>query len=147
MNDLAEKALHGLDVARRQVCDRPLLSLSAAGFAVSVVVVVAGGQVSALGSTRPLVNWLGLQDTHGADADDPVPGIVLLGAVVALVLLWLVAVEVVRRTAPPANGVWLMAGVWGTPCAVGPPFMDSTVYSYAAFGLMQRHGRDPYEHG
>jgi hypothetical protein len=33
------------------------------------------------------------------------------------------------------------------PFAVGPPFMDSTVYSYAAFGLMQRQGRDPYEHG
>jgi hypothetical protein len=147
MNDLAEKALRGLDVARRQVGDRPALSLSVVGFAVSCLVVVAGGQVSAIHATRPLINWFGLQDTHGADAGDALPGIVLFAGVVALVLLWLLAVKIVRRRLPSPNQVWLIGVAWGVPFAVGPPFMDSTVYSYAAFGLMQRQGRNPYEHG
>src|SRR3954451_10544576 len=147
MNDLAEKALHGLDVARRQVGDRPVLSLSVAGFAVSCLIVVAGGQVSAIHATRPLINWLGLQDTHGADAGDALPGFVLFAGVVALVLLWLLAVNIVRRSPTAPNRVWLIAVAWGAPFAVGPPFMDSTAYSYAAFGLLQRQGRDPYVHG
>jgi len=76
MNDLAEKALNGLNVARRQVGGRPFLSLSVAGFVVSCVIVVAGGQVGAARATRPLVNWLGLQDTHGLETTDPGPGAV-----------------------------------------------------------------------
>src|SRR3954454_21405460 len=147
MNDLAEKALHGLDVARRQVADRPVLSLSVAGFAVSCLIVVAGGQVSAIHATRPLFNWLGLQDTHGADAGNALPAIVLFAGILALVLLWLLAVKIVRRSVPSPSRVWLIAVAWGGPFAVGPPFMDSTVYSYAAFGLLQRQGRNPYGHG
>src|SRR3954451_2218459 len=98
MNDLAEKALRGLDVARRQVGDRPVLSLSVVGFALSCLIVVAGGQVSAIHATRPLINWFGLQDTHGADAGDALPGIVLFAGVVAFVLLWLVTLKIVRRS-------------------------------------------------
>src|SRR4051794_41908546 len=89
MNDLAEKALRGLDVARRQVRDRPLLSLSIAGFAVSCVVVAAGGRVGAARSTRPLVDWLGVQDTHGLETADPGPGTLMLVALGLLLGLWL----------------------------------------------------------
>jgi len=147
MNDLAEKALRGLDVARRQVGDRPLLSLSVAGFVVSCVVVAAGGQVGAARSTRPLVNWLGLQDTHGLGAADPGPGTLMLVALVVLLGLWLVAVEVVRRTTPTPARTWALAAAWGAPFALGPPLMDTTAYGYAAFGLMQRQGRNPYATG
>src|SRR3954471_17657847 len=147
MNDLAEKALHGLNVVRRQVGDRPVVALSAAGFAVSCVIVVAGGQVGAARATRPLANWLGLQDTHGLETTDPGPGAVMLAGIVALLALWLLATEVLRRTEPPLARVWARAVAGGVPFAIGPPLMDTTVYSYAAFGLMQRHGRDPYAHG
>ena len=147
MNDLAEKALHGLNVARRQVVDRPVISLSAAGFAVACVIVVAGGQVGAARATRPLVNWLGLQDPHGLEATDIGAGTVLLAGIVALLGLWLVAVEVLRRGDPPLAKAWALAAAWGLPFALGPPLMDTTAYSYAAFGLIQRHGRDPYAHG
>jgi len=147
MNDLAEKALNGLNVARRQVGDRPFLSLSIAGFVLACVIVVAGGQVGAARATRPLVNWLGLQDTHGLETTDPGPGALQLAGIAVLLVLWLVAVEVARRTAAPLTKVWALAAAWGVPFAVGPPLMDTTAYSYAAFGLIQRHGRNPYEHG
>jgi hypothetical protein len=147
MNDLAEKALHGLDVARRRVGDRPMLSLSVAGFLLSCVIVVAGGEVGAARATRPLASWLGLQDTHAVQSSDPVPGTVMLAGTVALLLLWLLTVEVVRRSAQPQRRVWWLAAAWGTPFALGPPLMDTTAYSYAAFGLLQRQGHDPYDSG
>ena len=46
MNDLAEKALQGLDAARRQVVSHPATSLAVTGFLVSGFVVVAGGEVA-----------------------------------------------------------------------------------------------------
>src|SRR4051794_34759632 len=146
MNDLAEKALHGLDVARRQVRDRPMLSLSISGLAVSVLIVVAGGRVGAAQPTRPLTTWLRLQDSHSTRSGDTLPAILMLAGVAALVLLWLLAVHVVRRTAQPARRVWWLAAAWATPFALGPPLMDTTVYSYAAFGLLQRQGHSPYDH-
>jgi hypothetical protein len=147
MNDLAEKALRGLDVARRRVRDRPLLALGALGFALAAVIVVAGGEVGAARATRPLADWLGLQDTHGAESGDPGPGTVMLAAVVALVGVWLLTVEVVRRVGPASRRVWFVAGAWAFPFAVGPPLMDTSVYGYTAFGLVQRNGWDPYDHG
>src|SRR4051794_6057900 len=139
MNDLAEKALHGLDVGRRKVAARPMLAFGTFGFALSGVVVVAGGRVGAARSTHSLTSWFGLQDSHGASAGDWVPGLIMLAGVVALVLTWIWVVEVVRRVGPPETRVWCVAAAWAAPFAVGPPFMDTTVYSYTAFGLLQRH--------
>lgn len=144
MNDMAEKALQGLDVARRQVRGRPMLSFAVLGFAISAVVVVAGGRVGAARSTRTLTTWLGLQDAHRARAGDRIPGTVMFAAIVALVLLWLVAVEVLRRSNQPASRVWWVAGAWGAPFAIGPPLMDASVHTYVAYGLLQRAGHDPY---
>lgn len=147
MNDLAEKALHGLDVARRAVIARPLLAFGALGFAVSVVVVVFGGQVNARRPTRPETTWLGLQNSHGKQLDDWVPSAIMLGAIVALVLVWLGLVEYVRRHDQPERRLWALATAWALPFIAGPPLMDTTIQSYAAFGLLQRHGVDPYEVG
>ncbi|MDT4900145.1 MAG: hypothetical protein QOJ78_1075, partial [Pseudonocardiales bacterium] len=74
MNDLAEKALRGLDAARKQLRDRPMLCFAVLGFAIASVVVVAGGRVGAARSTRPLTTWLGLQDSHGLTPGDNLPG-------------------------------------------------------------------------
>src|SRR4051794_41829150 len=131
MNDLAEKALRGLDVARRQVRDRPLLSLSIAGFAVSCLVVAAGGRVGAARSTRPLVDWLGLQDTHGLETADPGPGTLMLVALVLLLGLWLDAVEDVRRPSPTVARTRALPAASGAPFAVRPPMLDPTSDHYA----------------
>ncbi|MDT4925208.1 MAG: hypothetical protein QOG01_2921 [Pseudonocardiales bacterium] len=147
MNDLAEKALQGLNIAQRQVRSRPMLSFGILGFAVSCVVVVAGGQVGAARAARPLTSWLHLQDPHGLPTGDTAPGAVMFTAIVALVAMWIVVVELVRRTGQPENRVWWLAGAWAAPFAIGPPLMDTSVDSYAAFGLLQRAGRDPYDVG
>ncbi len=147
MNDLAEKALHGLDVARREIVARPMLTFATLGFAVSCAVVVAGARVNAGRATRPLNKWLGLQNSHGVRPDDWVPGAAMLGAVAALVLLWLGVVAFVRRREPPEGRVWWVAAAWALPFVLGPPLMGSSVESYAAFGLLQRHGLSPYDFG
>lgn len=146
MNDLAEKALHGLDMTRRKVGERPMLAFGVLGFALSTVVVVAGARVGARRSTHPLTSWFGLQDSHGARADW-VPGVVMVAGVVALVLTWIWTVEFVRRVGQPESRVWCLAAAWAAPFALGPPLMDTTVYSYTAFGLLQRHGLSPYDFG
>ncbi len=40
--------------------------------------------------------------------------------------------------------VWLLAAAWATPFVVGPPLLDTAVYGYAGYGLVQRAGHDPY---
>jgi hypothetical protein len=147
LNDLAEKALQGLDVAQRQVRSRPMLSFAILGFGISCVVVVAGGQVGGARASRPLTTWLHLQDPHGLPAGHAAPGTIMLSALAALLIVWIAVVELVRRRAQPANRVWWLAGAWGAPFAIGPPLMDTTAHSYAAFGLLQRAGRDPYDVG
>lgn len=147
MNDLAEKALHGLDVARRQVIARPMFAFATLGLAISASLVVAGGRVNAARPTRPVSTWLGLQDSHGAHPDDWAPAAAMLGAVVALVVLWLVVVDFVRRRDQPESRIWWTAAVWALPLALGPPLMGTSVQSYAAFGLLQRHGVSPYQFG
>ncbi len=147
MNDLAEKALHGLDTARRRVWTRPLLCFAVLGFVVSALIVVAGGEIEAARPTRALSNWLGLQDAHGVQADNPVPGVVMLAGIAGLVLLWLWVVDHVRRHNSRESRVWLLAATWAVPFAVGPPLMGTTVYGYVAFGLLQRRGLSPYDHG
>jgi hypothetical protein len=147
MNDLAEKALHGLDVARRAVISRPMLAFGALGCAVSAVIMVAGAQVNVRRPTRPVSTWLGLQDAHGVPGDDWVPGAIMLGAIALLVLIWIALVESVRRHDQPERRVWSVAAAWALPFVLGPPLMDTTIQSYAAFGSLQRHGLDPYDVG
>src|SRR5919197_974716 len=100
MNDLAEKALQGLNAARREVVGRPMLTFAALMFA----------------------------------------------AVIALVLLWLGVVAFVRRSDQPEVRVWWVATAWALPFVVGPPLMGTSVQSYVAYGLLQRHGLSPYDY-
>lgn len=145
MNDLAEKALQGLDVARRQVRDRPMLSLAVVGFLVSAAVVVTGGRAGATRASRGLTTWLGLDNPRGAKLGDVGRASLMLAAVVVLIALWLLALEVIRRTRQPESRVWWLVAAWTTPFALGPPLMDTSVYTSAAFGLIQRAGHNPYD--
>ena len=144
MNDLAEKAWHGTLVAYRAVRDHPMRSFAASGLIVGAVAVAAGGQVAARGSSRPLTSWAGLASTHGVDGGDARPAAVLLVALVVLVALWVGLAGTVQRRRQPLRRVWAVAGVWAVPFVLGPPLMDTSVYSYIALGRIERAGRDPY---
>lgn len=144
MNDLAEKALKGLGVARRQVRDHPMSSFAVAGFLISAGVVAAGARGGPPGATRALTSWLGMVDLRRGQAANELPAVLLLIAVGAFVLLWLAFAEVVRRVPQPDHRVWTVAATWAAPLAIGPPLMDTSVYRNVAYGLLQRAGHDPY---
>ena len=147
MNDLAEKALAGLDVARRWLAARPTSCFAVLGFGTSTAVMVAGARVSAARPTRPLTSWLGLQNTHGARESDVAPAAVMLAAIVGLVLLWLAVAAYVERHGRTDRQLWSIAGAWALPFMIGPPLLDTNAQSYAGFGLLQRHGLSPYDFG
>lgn len=143
MNDLAEKALHGAVAARRAAVARPATSLGVAGFVAATLVVLAGGTVAATTPTNTLSPWLGLQTDHGLGGATPAS--LLLAAVAVLLVVWLLALEIVRRTAMPESRLWRVVAATTVPFALGPPLMDTAAYSGAAFGFVQRAGRSPYD--
>lgn len=147
MNDLAEMALHGLDVARRAVLARPMRAFAAGGMLIAAAIVVAGARVDAQQPYRPLTTWFGLQDAHDVRPGDRLPGVAMLVGIVALALLWLGVVRFVRRRRIPERRVWLVASAWALPFAVGPPLLGTSVDSYVAYGLLQRNGLSPYDFG
>ena len=146
MNDLAEMALEGLDVARRGLRDHPMLTLSAAGFVVGAMVVASGGRATAARADRPLTSWLGLQDVRSG-AIGVTAGSIMLAGVLTLAALWIAALWIVTSQAVPLTRVWWVAGVWATPFVLGPPLMDTSVYTYVAYGRLLRAGGDPYSTG
>ena len=68
----------------------------------------------------------------------------MLAAVVALVVLWVASCSSPAAPLRAADAPGRMAAAWAAPFAVGPPLLDTGVYSSAAHGLLQRTGRDPY---
>jgi hypothetical protein len=146
MNDLAELALRGLDTARKRVARYPLTALSAAGFATACTVEYVGGRVGAAPATTPVTGWFGLLPDRDL-GNDRLPGAVLFGGVVLLLLLWLLALNVLRRPGYGDRHAWRLAGIWGAPFVLGPPLLSADVYAYAASGLLARDGLDPYVHG
>jgi len=147
MNDLAEKALRGVDAARRAVAARPMRGFGVLGLVLAVVVVLAGGRINAERPTRPVSGWFGLQDARGVPHVAWLPGAILLAAVAALAVLWLAVVRFVRRHDEPERRVWSLTAAWGLPFALGPPLLGTSVQSYVAYGLLERHGLDPYHYG
>jgi hypothetical protein len=144
MNDLAEKALHGLTVAQQQVRGHPMSAFAVAGFLASAGVVVAGARGGPPGATRALTSWFRLVDVRRGQDTNELPAVLLLVAISALVLLWLGFVEVVRRIPQAESRVWCVAAAWAAPLAVGPPLMDTSVYRNVAYGMLQRGGHNPY---
>jgi hypothetical protein len=146
MNDLAEKALHGLNVARRAIVARPMTSFAVGGSLLSATIVAAGARVNGARPTRPLSTWFGLVDA-GSAANAWQPATVMLSATVAFALLWLAAVRSIRRREQPEPRVWAVAGAWALPFAIGPPLLGTAVQSYVAYGQLQRNGLSPYDYG
>ena len=144
MNDLAEKALNGLDAARRAIAARPVPALAAAGLVAGAAVVVLGARVGAAPAAVPIDHWLGLLPAAGYRITDVGLGLGLLGAVVALLGCWVLTIHVAHRARLSAHQVWTIAGVWATPFLLGPPLMTTDAFGYVARGLIARAGHDPY---
>jgi hypothetical protein len=98
MNDLAERALHGLDLARKQIIKHPVVSLAVGGFIASTVTMVAGGQIGASASATPMETWFGLLPDNGTRGD-AIAGAVMFGGIVLLLLLWITAVALFKPLA------------------------------------------------
>ena len=127
---------------------RPSVSLAIGGSVAASVAVTAGGRIGTVKAVIPITNWLGLLSHNGFAMGDAVPGALMLTGIVVLIWLWLLALRLSR----PGRGcseraVWGIAGAWSLPFVLGPPLLSNDVYSYAAQGLMIRHGFDPYAYG
>ncbi len=147
MNDLAEKALRGLDLTRREIVARPVAGLSVAGFLVAAVVVVTGGRIGAAPAVVPPNRWLGLLPDAGYRTTGVGLGAAMFAAILVLLGLWLLALHVARVRGFTPRQVWLVAGAWAVPFALGPPLLDTDSYGYVAHGLLARLGLSPYHHG
>src|SRR5439155_24014875 len=143
MTDPARTALRALGSVRAAVTARPALSLGIAGFAAATLTVVAGGRVGTVKSVIPLTTWLGLLAPNGHRSGDYLPGTLMLVGIVALVLLWLLAIRL-HGTGSTAEGrLWWISGAWAAPFVIGPPLLSNDVFTYAAQGLLLRSGLDP----
>jgi len=146
-----QRPLHAAHAARRWVSDwvraRPFVTLGAAGFVVTTVIVVAGGRIGPVRTTIPLTGWVGLLSRNGERPGDYWASSIMLAGLIGLVMLWLVAVRINRPQRCTEATVWWLAAAWGTPFVLGPPLLSNDVYSYAAQGLMARRGFDPYAYG
>ncbi|MCU1657791.1 MAG: hypothetical protein JWO57_2447, partial [Pseudonocardiales bacterium] len=147
MNDLARTALRAFDVVRASVSARPALSLGAAGFGAAALTVVAGGRVGTVRSVIPLTTWLGLMSRNGHSSGDILPGALMLVGIVALLLLWMLALRLHRAGRTTERRVWGIGAAWAAPFVVGPPLLSNDVFTYAAQGLLLRNGLDPYAVG
>jgi hypothetical protein len=147
MDELTRTGLRGLHLVQRGVLARPAVSLAVAGFAAGTLVVAAGGRLGTSRTVIPLTSWLGLMSVRRRDDGDTVPGILMLCGIVALLLLWLVAVRLRHTGAWTERRLWCVAAAWVTPFAIGPPMLSNDVWRYAADGLLLRRGLDPYSVG
>lgn len=147
MNELTRTAVRGLDFTRNSVRARPALFLAVGGFAAGALVVIAGGRLGVTKSVIPLTNWLGLVSVRGRRGADYLPGTLMLCGIVALLALWLVAIRLYRAGNCTERTVWCISAAWAAPFVVGPPMISNDVWRYAAQGLLQRRGMDPYTVG
>lgn len=147
MNDLAEKALHGLDVVRRGIAARPVAALGAGGFAIDAVIVVTGARIGADPAAVPIDHWLGLLPAAGYRITGVAMGAVMLAAIGALIGLWLFTLRVSRVRGFGDRQLWMLAALWATPFVIGPPLLSTDIYGYVVHGLLARHGLSPYHHG
>lgn len=146
MNDLAEQALRTLDAGRRRVVAHPLPALAAVGFVLSALTVWAGGRIGASAATIPMTSWFGLSPANRPGSDAGL-GSLMFGAVIALLLVWIVTLAVLQRRRYPQREAWWLAAVWAAPFAIGPPVLSADIYLDAGRGLLSAGGMNPYQVG
>lgn len=147
MNDLAERALHGLNVARKEVLARPVPWLAGVGCAAAFVMVVAGGRIGAGPAALPINTWLGLLPHAGYRVVDLLPGLVMLGGIAALALCWIAVLVLATNRRVGERALWLIGAAWALPFVVGPPLLSTDAYISVARGILARQDLSPYHHG
>ncbi|MDQ2750284.1 MAG: polyprenol phosphomannose-dependent alpha 1,6 mannosyltransferase MptB [Actinomycetota bacterium] len=147
MSELNQGTVRVLAFARDQVRSHSGTALAFAGFLAASTVVIAGGRVGTVKATIPLTDWMGLLSAQGRRTGDYLPGTLMLGGIIVLIALWIVAVRLIASGEGTERRVWGIAGAWAAPFVIGPPMLSNDVWSYAAQGLMQRNGLDPYKVG
>ena len=148
MNELIRIVVRALRFALQQVRTHPATALAAAGCAAATVTVVAGGRVGTVNTAIPLTDWMGLLSIQGRGHGQYLPGALMLAGIVALIVLWLVAIRLHHSgSRSTERHVWWIAGAWSVPFVLGPPMLSNDVWTYAAQGLMLRSGLDPYTVG
>lgn len=134
-------------MARRQ----PVRAAHGAAVVGSVAVLgiaIAGSRAGPEAGTWPLWNWFGLLAPFAAATTrDQWPVIFLISAIVVFALAWLVIHHCIRLGAMDARGVTKLAALWSGILLLAPPLMSADSYSYAAQGLLQWQGLDPYQSG
>lgn len=146
MNDLAEKALHELNLVRRGVSARPAPVLATLGFGAAAGVMTIGARLGAAPDAVPINRWAGLLPGAGYVITTPGLGFAMLATILALIGVWLVSVWLATRDRLSRREVWSMATVWAVPFAVGPPLLSTDLYAAVARGLLARNGLNPYHH-
>lgn len=147
MTELARLALRVLRFLRALILAHPTSALAAAGFAAGCTTVIAGGRVGTVKSVIPLSSWFGLLSRNGHRSGEFLPGAIMLGGIMLLLLLWLVAIRFMLSGRTTERQVWIIGGAWAIPFVIGPPLLSNDVFSYAAQGLLLRNGLDPYSVG
>lgn len=123
-------------------------ALALGGACATAIVVVAGGRVGPIRGTARLSGWWGLVAAHGVNPlRHPLPGLVLVGGVALLILVWLLTVRALRDARMTLRKVWLLAACWALPLILGPPLLSGDVLTFAAQGFLVASHLDPYRVG
>lgn len=146
MNDIARVAVRAFDGARSIVRARPSVALGVAGFLAASVTMFAGGRIGPPRSVIPITTWLGLLARNGSNSSTGPAALMIVG-IVALLVLWLVAIRIHHAGRVTERTVWLLSAAWGAPFVIGPPLLSNDVFTYGAQGLLLRKGLDPYAVG
>lgn len=122
---------------------RSALAFAVAGMVASVGVVLAGGRVGPVRGTTPVSYWFGLLSPVPVQpADNPVPGLLLVGFIAALGAVWVLAVR--RCPSWSIRQLWGMSACWLAPLALGPPLLSDDLASYVAQGQLSLRDLSPY---
>ncbi|MCW2672326.1 MAG: hypothetical protein JWP14_915 [Frankiales bacterium] len=127
-------------MGRRLMCGRVALLT---GPVLGVLVVSSGVRIQSGQEKRLLGSW------YAWSAPVHLPGYPeawLVGAVVALVLLWVLVAWLVQTTPALSRGVQWGAWLWAAPFALAAPFLSRDVYAYVVQGAVMGRGLDPYAH-
>lgn len=113
------------------------------GTLASLAVVLAGGRVGPVPGVTPASRWFGLLRPDAVDPDArPLPGLFLVLAIAALLLVWLVVLWRRETWTPVRMRTAFLA--WGLPLFVGPPLLSNDLGSYVAQGQLSLSGYSPY---
>jgi hypothetical protein len=110
--------------------------LATLGFAGSAALTVGGARLT--GGTVSW--WFSPRILPSFDGNE----VLLYGGMAAVVLAWVLLGALGRAATMRPQELWLIAGLWALPLALGAPLFSHDVYSYLAQGTIAHAGLNPY---